>query len=89
MEVEKSTERLLGRQLWCSSCTNKIPPIIRPSTHLAPFRQTPYELIPDTPTINKRMVGVCNECLKELNSFRQYYAQPILIVQKDPVYKDP
>ena len=89
MEVEKSTERLLGRQLWCSVCVDKRPSETKPSTHWVLYREYPYEMLRGGNDIDQRRVGVCKECLQSKNPFQIRYAQKIPRQKKDPVYKDP
>ncbi len=59
------------KKLWCFHCLDKAPIIIRKAQCLTPFRENPYDLLPKTLELDKRVVGSCNECARSLNQFRK------------------
>ena len=65
------------RFIWCVDCLRKKPPIVTNSSKLIPLRSAHYELSQDGLTIDKRVVGVCEECLEKRGDFHKKNAQPV------------
>lgn len=77
---------LLRKHVWCSQCAINNPPKIRKSEFLVPVRSGHYELLDGE--IDKRVVGVCSECLKGLSDFKRTYAERIDKKSISIVYRD-
>ena len=78
--------QLLRKHVWCSFCTHGVPPKIRKSEFLVPVRANHYDLL--NGEIDKRVVGVCSECLKGLSDFKRTYAERIDKESISIVYRD-
>lgn len=86
--VEEPKIRLLGKQVYCVECANKHPPKMRPSVSMVRLRSGPYDLCPDDLNIDKRLIGVCLECLADKNAFQRSYAIDIDIDHRHLVRKN-
>ena len=83
----KEKPRLLGKQVWCQTCVDKRPPIIKAAEFLIPLRELPYGLHPNGVDIDRRLSGVCAECLAGKGKFQQSSAQAADINHGHFVYK--
>lgn len=81
-----SRSKLLGKQVWCYDCINKVDSKIIRSYVLIPFRERHYDLAPDELNIDKRVVGVCKKCLELKNDFQRNNTEPINVKHKHLVY---
>lgn len=59
------------KSVWCLSCKKKVPIVLRDADWLIPVRLSHYALDRDGLNIDKRVCGVCDECLKTKNKFQQ------------------
>ena len=84
----KKKSRILGRQVWCVECTNKRPPVIRRSDCLVPIRTGHYDLCEDDLSVDKRVMGVCEECLGDKNKFQKENTEPVDINHRALVYRN-
>ena len=83
----KDKSRLLGKQVWCQTCVDKRPPRIKVAEFLIPLREKPYDLHPNGVDIDRRLSGVCAECLACKGKFQQDSAQAVDINHGHFVYK--
>jgi len=83
----KDKSRLLGKQVWCQTCVDKKPPLIKSADFLIPVRRKPYDLCRDDLDIDRRVHGICQECLGEKGRFQQMSAEPVDINHRWLVYK--
>ena len=56
----------------CFECAEKEPAVIRSADFLVPVRKKPYDLIPNTGEIDKRLIGVCSDCLAKNACHRRF-----------------
>jgi hypothetical protein len=75
MNEEKS--RLLVKQVWCMTCFDKQPPVIKKADFLIPVRANHYDLSEDGFTIDHRVIGICKKCLKNKNHFQKSNTEPV------------
>ena len=68
---------LRGKQIWCRSCSNKIPPTMRPADRLIFLRESYYGFMIDGVTIDKRLIGTCFDCLAKESEFRRRYTKAV------------
>ncbi len=80
--------RLLGKQVWCVDCCIKRPPIIRKAAFLIPARKKHYDLLPDKSGIDNRVIGICEECLKDRSKFQRDNTEPVDVNHKNMVYSN-
>lgn len=66
---------------WCYTCASKRPPNMERAVYWVPIRETPYGLSSDGFTIDKRVKGVCEQCLSDKSNFQISSKQ--LIVDND------
>ena len=85
--MKKEKERLLGRQVWCQTCLTKVPSRIKRAVFLIPIRKNPYDLCPAEVDIDRRVNGVCKDCLECKGKFQQANAEPVDINHEHLVYK--
>lgn len=88
MKRKNVKPRLLGKQLWCIDCIGKIPPSIKSAELMIPFKKNPYDLAPDGASIDKRVVGICKNCLTLRNEFQKSNAEPVDINHEHLVYRN-
>jgi len=69
--MKKEKERLLGRQVWCQTCLTKVPSRIKRAAFLIPTRKNPYDLCPADIGIDRRVYGICDECLNGKGKFQK------------------
>ena len=60
----------------CVSCEEGDPPKINKADHLIPYRKEHYGMLEDG-SIDKRVVGICNKCLKKRNKFHRENTQAV------------
>ncbi len=84
----KKNKRLLGKQVWCQTCNNKKPQTIKRSDFLIPVRKKPYDLKFDGSEIDRRVHGVCIDCLIYKDKFQQINTQRVDINHKHLVYTE-
>lgn len=75
MSKDEVEARLLGKQVWCIDHRKKHGGI-RIADHLIPVREHPYALLPSA-DFDKRVVGICKECLTSRNEFQQKNTEPV------------
>jgi len=85
--MKKEKVRLLGRQVWCQTCINKKPAIIRCADFLIPVRKKPYDLCRDGSGIDQRVCGICGQCLDYKGKFHKINTEPVDINHLHLVYK--
>ena len=85
--MKKEKERLLGRQVWCQTCLNKTPVVIRRANYLIPTRRNPYDLCPAGLGVDKSVHGVCDCCLEHVGKFQRANAEAVDIDHEHLVYK--
>ncbi len=76
------------RQVWCFECLKKDTGSIRKSDFLVPLRVGYYDLTDDA-DIDKRVVGVCAECLETKNRFQRMNAIVLNVEHEHLVYRNP
>lgn len=77
MRRKEYNPRILGKQVWCLECSSGNPPSIKKADFLIPKREGHYCLLEDGLSIDNRVVGVCKECLKSKNKFKQENKQSV------------
>lgn len=75
------------QRVWCATCIEKRPPVIRMACYLIPTRKGHYDLNLDGSGVNKGVVGVCKECLKGKNDFQKANKQTVDINNPHLVYR--
>ena len=75
------------QRVWCATCIDKRPPVIRMADYLIPTRKGYYDLTLDGSGVSKGLVGVCKQCLKGKNDFQKNNKQPVDINHKHLVYR--
>ena len=60
------------KHVWCAKCLKGEPPIIRKADHLVLARVSHYSARAD-----KRVVGICGECLTNANELQKKTAEPV------------
>lgn len=88
MKRYNTKSRLLGKQLWCIDCLDKTPPVIKSAELIIPLKKGHYDLAPDGASIDKRVVGICINCLKDRNEFQKNNTEPVDVNHKHLVYKN-
>lgn len=88
MKRNNTKPRLLGKQLWCIDCLDKTPPVIKSAELIIPLKKGHYDLAPDGASIDKRVVGICINCLKDRNEFQKNNTEPVDVNHKHLVYKN-
>tara|TARA_R110001606_G_scaffold289137_1_gene437157 strand:+ start:3362 stop:3628 length:267 start_codon:yes stop_codon:yes gene_type:complete len=73
----------------CLPCEKRKPPVIKWAALLIPVRELPYSMVKETASIDKRLMGVCIECIETLTEFQQDIKQhrPVDVDNKDLVYR--
>ena len=74
-------------RVWCLSCKQKKPPSITGAAFLIPVRMRPYDLVPGTASIDKRVMGACISCIDDKNKFQQSKKKPVDADNKHLVYR--
>ena len=77
----------LNELAFCSSCDDKNPPVIVVSAFLIPVRELPYDMLPSA-DIDKRLMGVCAECLGTKNKFQRSKKRAVDHKVKHLIYKN-
>ena len=75
MSKQKSNPQY--HRVWCLSCKQKKPPSITGAAFLIPVRVGPYDLVPGTARIDKRVMGACISCIEDKNKFQQSKKQMV------------
>tara|TARA_R110000744_G_scaffold104925_1_gene200711 strand:- start:986 stop:1255 length:270 start_codon:yes stop_codon:yes gene_type:complete len=88
MKTGTETIRLLGKQLWCVDCLDKKPLVIKSAELIIPFKKGHYDLAPDGLSIDKRVAGICINCLKNKNEFQKNNTEPVDVNHKHLIYKN-
>ena len=57
--------------LKCLPCDKRKPPVIRWADFMVPIRKNPYDMIKEKAVIDKRLMGVCVECIETLTDFQK------------------
>lgn len=76
------------KKLWCFECLDKNPPGIRNSEFLMPLRVGHYDLSQCGSSIDRRVIGICAECLETKNDFQRRSAEPVNVNHKHLVYRN-
>ena len=79
--------RLLGRQIWCAFCIERVTLPREVSDFLIPARTHHYDLMPDG-SRDFRVIGVCKGCLEERSEFQKSNAQTVDANHKHLIYKN-
>lgn len=68
--------------IWCAYCMTKKPPTFKSAAFLVFVREGHYCLAKNGYSSDKRLIGVCEECIEGLNDFQKKYKK--LINSSDP-----
>ena len=69
-EKEIKIKSVKLNNVWCFDCQGKQPMKITLATALIPARSNHYDL-------NKKLIGICSECLAKREKFYQKNTQPV------------
>ena len=75
------------RKIWCQPCKSKKPPTISEAAFLVPFRENWYDLLPNGFDRDKRVFGVCSQCIGEMDKFRRENASVVDKTNPNIVYR--
>ncbi len=63
--------------VWCAYCMTKKPPTFESAAFLVFVRNGHYCLAKNGFSSDNRLMGVCKECIEDLNDFQKKYKQVI------------
>lgn len=63
--------------VWCAYCMTKKPPTWKSAAFLVFVRDGHYCLSKNGFSSDNRLIGVCDECIEDLNDFKKKHKKPV------------
>ena len=81
-----SKSKLKGEyhEVWCIPCKTKIPSIMTGAACMIPVRKGHYDLKPDSSDIDRRVMGVCENCRENKSDFQRGEKQRLDVDPNNP-----